>query len=80
MARPLRDYFRTIQTDRDIVLVDQRGTGQSNPLNCSDDDDTLKSLNEPESATVGLDRMKKCLAGYDADTRLYTTTIAMVVV
>ena len=36
-----------------------------------------KSLNEPEGATVGLDRLKTCLAGYDADPRLYTTTIAM---
>ncbi|MEO8681440.1 MAG: alpha/beta fold hydrolase [Vicinamibacterales bacterium] len=77
LARPIKDLFRTLQTDRDIVLVDQRGTGKSRPLNCVVEDDTLQSLNEPESATVGLDRLKKCLAGYDADPTLYTTTIAM---
>jgi pimeloyl-ACP methyl ester carboxylesterase len=26
--------FRSVQRNRDIVLVDQRGTGRSNPLNC----------------------------------------------
>lgn len=77
MARGIREIFRTIQTERDIVLVDQRGTGKSNPLNCKFDDDTLKSLNEPEGATIGSDRLKKCLSEYDADPRLYTTTIAM---
>ena len=75
MAKQLREPFRQILTDRDIVLVDQRGTGKSNPLNCLEPDDSLKSIEEPES--VALDRLKKCLAGYDADPRLYTTTIAM---
>ena len=75
MAKPLRELFRQILTERDIVLVDQRGTGKSNPLNCIDPDESLKRLNEPEEA--GLDRLKKCMAGYDADLRLYTTSIAM---
>jgi pimeloyl-ACP methyl ester carboxylesterase len=75
MAKPLRELFRQILTERDIVLVDQRGTGKSNPLNCIDTDDSLKVLNEPEAA--GIERLKKCMAGYDADLRLYTTPIAM---
>ncbi len=75
MAKQLREPFRQILTDRDIVLVDQRGTGKSNPLNCLDPDDSLKSLDEPESAA--LEKLKKCMAGYDADLRLYTTPIAM---
>ena len=77
LARGIKEYFRTIQTERDIVLVDQRGTGKSHPLDCKFEDDTLKSLNEPEGATLGLERLKKCLSTYDADPRLYTTTIAM---
>ena len=75
MAKPLRELFRQILTDRDIVLVDQRGTGKSNPLNCVDPDESLKLLNEPEEA--GLERLKQCMTGYDADLRLYTTPIAM---
>jgi pimeloyl-ACP methyl ester carboxylesterase len=75
MAKPLREVYRQILTDRDIVLVDQRGTGKSNPLNCIDQDDSLKALREAE-ATL-LDKLKKCMTGYDADLRLYTTPIAM---
>lgn len=75
LARQVRDLFARLQIDRDIVLVDQRGTGDSNPLDCKVEDDRLAALNEPDE--VGLDRLKQCLAGYDADPRLYTTTIAM---
>lgn len=75
MARNIREAFRRVQTNRDVVLVDQRGTGKSNPLNCTSDDDSLQGLNEPDE--VGMARLRKCLAGYEADPRLYTTTIAM---
>ncbi len=75
MAKPLREVFRQILTDRDIVLVDQRGTGKSNPLNCVDPDESLKSFNEPEGTSI--EKLKTCMAGYDADLRLYTTPIAM---
>lgn len=75
LARAVREMFRRVQTNRDIVLVDQRGTGKSHPLECEFDDDSLKAFNEPESA--GLERLKQCMAGYDADLSQYTTTIAM---
>ena len=75
MAKPLREAYRRVQTDRDIVLVDQRGTGKSNPLNCESNDDSLKAV--METVEAGLERLKKCMAGYDADLKLYTTTIAM---
>ena len=75
MARPLRDAFRRVQADRDIVLVDQRGTGKSHPLDCKSDDESLAALSEPLELSV--ERLKKCLAGLDADLRLYTTPIAM---
>ncbi len=75
MAKGLREMFGTVLTDRDIVLVDQRGTGKSNPLECADEDDSLKALGRTEAEAI--DMLKKCLAGYDADVRLYTTSIAM---
>jgi pimeloyl-ACP methyl ester carboxylesterase len=75
MAGDVREAFRRVQAERDIVLVDQRGTGDSNGLECASDDDSLASLNESDE--VGLARLKACLAGYDADTRFYTTPIAM---
>ena len=75
MAKPLRELYRHILVDRDIVLVDQRGTGKSNPLNCIDEDDSLKAFTETDESALA--RLKTCLAGYDADLRLYTTSIAM---
>jgi pimeloyl-ACP methyl ester carboxylesterase len=75
LARGLRELFLRVQSERDIVLVDQRGTGKSNPLNCTSDSDSLKELNESDE--VALERLKKCMQGFDADLRLYTTTIAM---
>ena len=51
MAKPLREMFRQMLTDRDIVLVDQRGTGKSNPLNCVD----------PRRIAEGVQRTRGCL-------------------
>jgi len=75
MAKMIREAYRQVLTDRDIVLVDQRGTGKSNPLNCEDQDDSLKAFGRSDADTMAL--LKTCLAGYDADLRLYTTPIAM---
>ncbi len=75
LAKQISEVFRGVQTKRDIVLVDQRGTGKSNPLNCPVERDSLQVLNEPEG--VGLDRLRACLQSFNADPRLYTTAIAM---
>jgi pimeloyl-ACP methyl ester carboxylesterase len=75
MSHAVREMFRSVQRDRDIVLVDQRGTGGSNPLNCRSNANSLGDLTESDEAVLA--RLKKCLDGYDADVRLYTTNIAM---
>jgi len=75
LARQIRAAFRTVQRTRDIVLVDQRGTGKSNPLDCRSDASSLRELTEPSESS--LDRLRRCLAGYDADVRQYTTSVAM---
>jgi len=75
MAPLVRTAFSRMQRHRDIVLVDQRGTGRSHPLDCEPKDDSLRSfLADDEPA---LARLRECLATYDADPRLYTTSIAM---
>ncbi len=64
----------SIHEDRDIVLVDQRGTGKSNPLRCLDpEDESLADLTDEEV----LDTLKACPQQLDADPRFYTTEIAM---
>ena len=76
MAKVVRTIFQRVQNDRDIVLVDQRGTGKSNPLNCLDaEDDSLQSLMETSEQQI--EKLKACAAKYDADLTLYTTPIAM---
>lgn len=67
--------FRRFQRDRDIVLVDQRGTGASNPLDCSPDPASRDDVRALDADTT--DRLRSCLARLDADPRLYTTAIAM---
>lgn len=60
-----------IHEDRDIVLVDQRGTGKSNPLQCLAPEDD--SLTEEQI----LAKLKACPDTLDADLRFYNTEIAM---
>lgn len=60
-----------IHEDRDIVLVDQRGTGKSNPLSCLDEED------EELESDEAIDKLKDCPNHLDADLRFYSTEIAM---
>jgi pimeloyl-ACP methyl ester carboxylesterase len=75
MADAVQAAFRRVGRHRDIVLVDQRGTGHSNPLDCPSDTDTLQAAFADEEVT--LRKLQECLRGLDADVRLYTTSIAM---
>ena len=75
LASQVRAVFRQVQRTRDIVLVDQRGTGKSNPLNCRSSASSLRELTEGSKSA--LTRLRRCLDGYDADVRQYTTDIAM---
>lgn len=65
---------------RDVVLVDQRGTGRSAPLSCDDPSPTapLSELSDPGSQER---QMRDCLAKLKAlphgDLRHYTTWVAM---
>lgn len=66
--------FRKIRLHRDIVLVDQRGTGESNPLRCDIGGDDLAHL----SSVMGTpEQFASCLEHLDADVRLYTSFQAM---
>lgn len=70
----LRSAFELIRRKRDIVLVDQRGTGQSAPLECPQEEGLMAAT--PTEREV-LDSLGRCLAGLDADPRFYTTSVAV---
>ena len=67
--------FERIHRDRDIVLVDQRGTGQSNPLNCAVTDDELYRASDAEVAADA----RRCLTTLEetASVVFYTTSVAV---
>jgi len=80
LADFIHDHFRVIQSNRDIVLIDQRGTGKSNPLECKGDgkeEDT--ELSDAQQDAEALRLYHACLDSYqnEADVKLYTTSIAM---
>jgi pimeloyl-ACP methyl ester carboxylesterase len=67
--------FERIHRDRDIVLVDQRGTGGSNALNCPQDSDP----DAPDSPAVLTEAARGCLAMLATHAMVadYTTSIAV---
>lgn len=71
---PIRGAFRRVERERDVVLVDQRGTGSSNPLRCPKFDDAAGFwLLEDEAIET---YVAECLESLDADPEHYTTTVA----
>jgi pimeloyl-ACP methyl ester carboxylesterase len=72
------DYLIKLHPDRDLVFVDQRGTGESNPLNCTpagNRDDMVRYFTEG----VNIENLRECRAQLEktANLTLYTSAIAM---
>ena len=64
-----------VRQDRDILLVDQRGTGQSNILACDDDNMSALSFNDDDIDYVA--DTQKCLDAIDADVSQYGSLTAL---
>ncbi len=69
--------FNDVRKKRDIILLDQRGTGRSNPLDCERDETDNWTLSDEQEQAEGIELLKACLDTYDADLRFYTTPYAM---
>ena len=67
--------FSRIHRRRDIVLVDQRGSGASAPLDCDALDEDR--LGEHVDLEVVVDAAVDCLGQLDHDPRFFTTSIAV---
>ena len=75
LAHDMAPLLEGVRRERDIVFLDQRGTGQSNALNCE-----LADPNDPrEQFRTDFDqsKLKQCVAALDADTTQYTTEAAV---
>lgn len=66
--------LRKVNEQRDIILIDQRGTGKSNPMKCPEVE-LEETLSSDWDALEDLTR--ECLEGIEGDPRFYTTTIGM---
>ena len=72
----VRPAFEELRRNRDILLVDQRGTGESSRMDCPIDDDAL--LFETEFTlddTLGY--VEECLEVLPHDPRYFTTSVAV---
>ncbi len=83
LAGPLSRRYARLANRRDLVFVDQRGTGRSAPLKCADDDEraALRPMAEGADEARRVQRIKDCALALQklphGDLRQYTTTIAM---
>ena len=66
--------FGRVQQDRDILLVDQRGTGESAPMTCEAEDDFREEDFTPEGI---LTAVEQCLDTLPHDPRFFTTSVAV---
>jgi pimeloyl-ACP methyl ester carboxylesterase len=71
----IRSTLSRIRKNRDIVMIDQRGTGKSNKLAC--ESEVAEDLNQEIDLQLIRTETEKCLAELDGDPRFYTTSIAM---
>lgn len=69
-----RGAFERVRRERDILLVDQRGTGESNPLSCDSTD--VLGLSEPNAEQIA-ELTRLCLEDIEGDPRYYTTSVAV---
>ncbi len=65
--------FRKIVPQRDIVLIDQRGTGQSTPLNCPQDEE-IDLIADDELLVT---KTRECLDSLKPDVRFFTSRQAV---
>lgn len=83
LAGALASRYQRLSQRRDLVFVDQRGTGRSAPLKCAEDDERagLRPLAELADETRRQPRLRACRLALQAlphgDLRFYTTEIAM---
>lgn len=76
MAIGYYPIITSMLSKRDVIIVDQRGTGRSNPLSCpeSDTDEEFLAF-DPVRAEAELRACKVALS--ESDLRFYTTSIAV---
>jgi pimeloyl-ACP methyl ester carboxylesterase len=76
MAPFVNIAFSEVHENRDIILIDQRGMGDSNSLACEEPESNLFKMTEDEKAVFARGFLKECLSKLDADVTKYNQHIA----
>jgi pimeloyl-ACP methyl ester carboxylesterase len=63
-----------VRRDRDILLIDQRGTGESEHMDCPIDDDIVEGQYSEEET---IEFTRSCLEQLPHDPRFFTTSVAV---
>jgi len=66
--------FEDVRRNRDILLIDQRGTGESATMDCEFDDDIIDG---EYSTELTLEYTELCLQQLPYDPRFFTTSVAV---
>ena len=66
--------FEDVRRKRDILLVDQRGTGESSRMDCPVDDDLVEGQ---YSTALTIEYTNACLEQLPHDPRFFTTSVAV---
>ena len=66
--------FEEVRRNRDILLVDQRGTGESSRMDCPVDEELVEGQYSTE---LTIEYTKECLAALPQDPRFFTTSVAV---
>ncbi len=66
--------FEDVRRNRDILLIDQRGTGESASMDCEFDDDMIEG---EYSTELTIEYTQLCLEELPHDPRFFTTSIAV---
>ena len=70
--------FREVLRRRHVMLLDQRGTGAGNPLDCGVTEEAgLSEATDAASPEAARAQAQRCLERLDADPRFYTTSDAV---
>ena len=75
LASMLRERFKEIRKTRDLILVDQRGTGESHPLQCEDTNE--QSVYEVLPEDYSEQDIKDCIAQLTGDLSQYNSENAI---
>jgi len=75
LAAGLRRVFNEVRKTRDLILVDQRGTGESHPLQCEDAlEQDIYSITPEEFSAQDI---QDCLASFSGDLSQYNSENAI---